>query len=81
MGWQAGWGWAVWGAGGPDGRGVVRMFIQPKMVFVWRSKERTPKPGRIGNLEKSCHDLEKTYHNMEKSGKMLKKKILWSRRR
>ena len=42
-------------------------------VFVWRSKERAPKPGRIGNLEKSCSGLEKSCHQMEKSGKMLEK--------
>ena len=32
--------------------GVVRTFIQPERVFVWRSKERTPKQRRIGVLEK-----------------------------
>ena len=52
-------------------RGVVRTIIQPERVFVLRSKERAPKQGRIGNLEKSCSGLEKSCHDMEKSGKML----------
>ena len=55
-------------------RGVVRTFIQPERVFVWRSKERAPKQGRIGNLEKGCSGLEKSCHYLEKSGRMLKKK-------
>ena len=59
---------------GPGERGVVRTFIQPERVFVWRSKERAPKPGRIGNLEKSCSGLENSCLHMEKSGKMLEKK-------
>ena len=42
-------------------------------MFVWRSKERTPKQGRIGNLEKSCSGLKKSCHHLEKSGKMLEK--------
>ena len=58
----------------PGGRGVVRRFIQPERVFVWRSKERASKAGRIGNLEKSCSVLEKRCHDMEKSKKMLEKK-------
>ena len=58
-GWRAGWGWGGWGAGGPRGRGVVRTFIQPSRVFVLRSKECAPKPGRIVNLEKSCSFGEK----------------------
>ena len=39
--WWAGWGWARWDAGGPGGRarGVVRTFLQPERVFVWRSKD------------------------------------------
>ena len=75
MGWRAGgWGWAGWVAGGPGGRGVVRTFIQPERVFVWQSKERAPKAGRIGNLQKSCSGLEKSYHHLEISGKMLEKK-------
>ena len=48
---------------------MVRTFRQPERVFVWRSKKRAPKPGRIGNLEKRCGDLEKSCHDMEKSGK------------
>ena len=32
-----------------------------------RSKERAPKPGRIGKLEKSCSGLEKSCHHMKKS--------------
>ena len=73
-GWGAGWGWAGWGAGLPSGRGVVQTFIQPERVFVWRSQERAPKVGRIGNLEESCSGLVKCCHEMEKSGKMLEKK-------
>ena len=42
-------------------------------MFVWQSKERAPKQGRIGNLEKSCTGLEKSCLHMEKSGKMLEK--------
>ena len=71
VGWLAGWGWAGWDAGGPGGSGVVRTFIQPDRVFVWRSKERAPKQGRIGNLEKSCSGLEKSCHHLEKRRKML----------
>ena len=58
---------------------MVRTFIQPERVFVWRSKERAPKPGRIGNLEKSCSGLENSCLHMEKSGKMLEKinSIMW----
>ena len=58
---------------------MVRTFIQPERVFVWRSKERAPKPGRIGNLEKSCSGLENSCLHMEKSGKMLDKinSIIW----
>ena len=56
-------------------------FIQPERVFVWRSKERAPKQGRIGSLEKSCSGLEKSCHHLEKSGKMLEKKIQCFRRR
>ena len=79
------------GEGGPGGvlegrvgGGVVLTFLQPERVFVWRSKERAPKPGRIGNLEKSCSGLEKNCHDMEKSGKMLEKKnsivgLFWSK--
>ena len=59
VGRQAVWGWAGRDAGGPGER-VVQTFIQPKRVFVWRSKERAPKAGRIGNLEKSCRGLEKS---------------------
>ena len=71
------------GVGGPGGAGsglvgpgVVRTFIQPERVFVWRSKVRAPKPGRIGNLEnlKSCSGSEKSCHHLEKSGKMLERK-------
>ena len=50
---------------GRVGRGVVRTFIQREWVFVWRSIERAPKQGRIGNLEKSCSALEKSCHDME----------------
>ena len=69
---------------GRVGGGEVLTFIQPERVFVWRSKERAPKPGRIGNLEKSCSGLEKNCHDMEKSGKMLEKKnsivgLFWSK--
>ena len=71
---RAVWGWAGWDAGGPGGRGVVRTFIQPERVFVRRSKERAPKPGRIGNLEKSCSSWKNSCFHMEKSGKMLEKK-------
>ena len=76
-----GWGWAGWDAGGPggDSEGVVRTFIQAERVFVWLSKERAPKPGRIGNLEKRFSGLdsltlEKSCHDMEKSGEMLEEK-------
>ena len=72
--WRAGWGRAGWDTGGPGGRGVVQMFVQPERVFVWLSKERAPKAGRMGDLEKSCSGLEKSCHDMEKSGKMLEKK-------
>ena len=61
------------GCGRAGWEGVVRTFIQPERVFVWRSKERAPKPGRIGNLEKSCSGLENSCFHMEKSGKMLEK--------
>ena len=44
-------------------------------MLVWRSKERAPKPGRIGNSEKSCSGLKKSCHHLEKSGKMLEKKF------
>ena len=54
---------------------MVRTFIRPERVFVWRSKERAPKAGRIGNLEKGCGGLEKSCHHWEKSGKMLEKKF------
>ena len=55
MGWLAGRGWAGWSAGGQGGRGVVRTFTQPeRVIVVWQSKERAPKQGRIGNMEKSC---------------------------
>ena len=68
------------GVGGPGGMRAGRVgggwsFIQPERVFVWHSKERAPKAGRIGNLEKSCSGLEKSCHDMEKSGKMLEKKF------
>ena len=69
-----------WGGGpggvlaGRVGRGVVRTFIHPERVFVWRSKERASKPGRIGNLEIHCSGLEKSCHEMEKCGKMLERK-------
>ena len=53
---------------------MVLTFIQLERVFVWRSKERAPKAGRIGNLEKSCSGMEKSCHGMEKSGKMLEEK-------
>ena len=74
VGLRAGWGWAGWVAGGQGGRGVVQTFIQPKMLFVWLSKEHAQKVGRIGNLEKSCSDLEKSCHHLEKRGKMLEKR-------
>ena len=75
MEWRVGVGrvgnwWAGW-------ERVVRTFIQPERVFVWQSKERAPKAGRIGNLQKSCSGLEKSYHHLEItqiSGKMLEKK-------
>ena len=48
--------------------GVVRTFIWPERLFVWLSKERAQKAGRIRNLEKSCSGLDKSCHDMEKSG-------------
>ena len=67
----------VWGGPGGGRGGGVGTFIRPERVtvFVWRSKERAPKPGRIGNLDKSCSGLEKSCSDMEKSGKMLDKNI------
>ena len=60
--WRAEWGgssgpgggWAGWGTSGPGGEGSVRTLIQPERVFLLWSKERPPRPGRIGNLEKRC---------------------------
>ena len=54
---------------------MVLTFIQPERVFVWRSKERAPKQGRRGNLEKKCSGLEQGCYDMEKRGKLLEKKI------
>ena len=78
---RVGWGWGCGPGGvGPGGMRAGRVgggwyerSYSP--VFVWRSKERAPKPGRIGNLDKSCSGLEKSCSDMEKSGKMLDKNI------
>ena len=85
VGRRAGWGVAVagrMGGGGPGGagsgwvgQGEVHTFIQPKSVFVWRSKVWAPKPGRIGNFEKSCSALEKVVITWRKVGKCWRKKI------
>ena len=61
----------VCGGGGQGGRGWYVRSHSLKGC----SKEHAPKPGRIGNLEKSCTGLEKSCHGMEKSGKMLEKKF------
>ena len=53
----------------------MRTFIPSERVFVWQSKERAPKPGRIVNLEKSCRGLENSCLHMEICGKMLEKKF------
>ena len=53
---------------------MVRAFIQPERALVWRSKERAPEQGSIGNMEKNSIGLERSCHVMEKSGKMLERK-------
>ena len=65
------WGWRAGGAG-PGGPGGLAGRVGA--VAGRRSKERAPKLGRIGNLEKGCSGLEKSCHHMEDSGKMLEKK-------
>ena len=79
-------GWGGGGGSGPGGGGPGGVLAGriggggwyvhiAQRVFVWWRKERAPKPGRIGNLEKSCGGLENSCHDMEKSGKKLEKKI------
>ena len=57
------------------------VFDLLNIVFVWQtrqSKEHTPKPGKVGNLEECCTALEKNCYDMKKVVRCWREKNQWS---